>query len=63
MQQQIAFAAFEQYWDARSLQRYMEGVYLQQPQKPGSWSAMFSHNRVSDPFAKGSEVSESGSQK
>lgn len=36
MHKQIAFAAFEQYWAARSLQTYMEEVYLQKPEN-SSW--------------------------
>lgn len=30
MSEQIAFAAFEQYWDVQSLQKFMEQVYVRQ---------------------------------
>lgn len=43
---QIAFAAFEQYWDARSLQTYMEEMYLQKAQNPSWWPAMLTRNTV-----------------
>ncbi|KAJ4402639.1 hypothetical protein N0V82_010756 [Gnomoniopsis sp. IMI 355080] len=42
----IAFAAFEQYWDAKSLQTYMEEMYLQKSQNPSWWPAMFTRNRA-----------------
>lgn len=31
--EQIAFAAFEQYWDVQSLQTFMEQVYVRQDEK------------------------------
>lgn len=46
MDKQIAFAAFEQYWAARSLQTYMEEVYLKKPENTSWLPDMFSR-RVS----------------
>ncbi|CAN8105539.1 unnamed protein product [Discula destructiva] len=46
----IAFAAFEQYWAARSLQAYMEEVYLKQPKNPTWWPAALSRQRVPAPL-------------
>lgn len=47
MHKQIAFAAFEQYWAAKSLQMYMEEVYLKEPKNQSWWATMFSRRRVS----------------
>ncbi|KAJ0114090.1 hypothetical protein J7T55_007924 [Diaporthe amygdali] len=41
----IAYAAFRQYWDVRSLQAFMELVYLQPVQPRRWWPAMLSNRR------------------
>ncbi|ROV92317.1 hypothetical protein VSDG_07303 [Cytospora chrysosperma] len=42
----IAFAAFRQYWDVKSLQAFMEQVYLQQNRQRSWWAAGLSRSRA-----------------
>lgn len=46
----IAYAAFRQYWDVRSLQAFMERVYLQ-PVQPRRWWPALLNNRRLNPHA------------
>ncbi|KAK7728741.1 hypothetical protein SLS53_009369 [Cytospora paraplurivora] len=43
----IAFAAFRQYWDVRSLQSFMEHVYLQTSRRQSWWTASRGQSRAS----------------
>lgn len=42
----IAYAAFRQYWDVKSLQVFMERVYLQPVQPRRWWPALLNNHRV-----------------